>query len=291
VPKIIVMADLHIVPEGELSHSLETSERTREAIAFINNNHADADLLVIAGDLTDRGDAASYRRLKHLLAEIDLPYVMTLGNHDDRPTFLAEFGDVADPETGKMDRLHTIKDCGIIVLDSSEPGIPSGRLSAAQLDWLTGHLAEHADKPVVVVLHHNICPLHNQNDHIILEQRDAFIDVLCGHTDIRMVVSGHVHMTASGSYRGIPFSNFAGNHYSIEPTLQSLSGPLPAPVRRREGPGQIAVVLVDRNSAVVIKENFLDRHPVLAQELFPGKPRNLARTDAQAGLTGFPVDA
>ncbi|MEO4001800.1 hypothetical protein [Mesorhizobium sp. CAU 1732] len=44
--------------------------------------------------------------------------------------------------------------------------------------------------------------------------------------DVRTVVSGHVHMTASGTYRGIPFSNFAGNPYSIEPTLQSPSGNL-----------------------------------------------------------------
>jgi 3',5'-cyclic AMP phosphodiesterase CpdA len=283
------MADLHIVPETELSYSLEASARTQEAIGFINNNHADADLLVIAGDLADRGDAASYRRLKDLLAEIDLPYVITLGNHDDRPSFLAEFGDIVDPETGKMDRSVTLDGCGIVILDSSEPGVSSGRLSAVQLDWLSKRLAEHAATPVVVVLHHNICPLHNQNDRIILEERDAFIHVLRGHPDIRTVVSGHVHMTASGTYRGIPFSNFAGNHYSIEPTLQSLSGPVPAPVRRREGPGQIAVIIVDQDSAVVIKENFLDRHLVLAQELFPTKRRDSEQLLAQAKPTTVPA--
>ncbi|BCH25418.1 metallophosphoesterase [Mesorhizobium sp. L-8-3] len=274
MPKIIVMADLHIVPENELSHSLDTSERTRQAIDFINRNHADADLLVIAGDLADRGDAASYRRLRHLLAEIDLPYVLTLGNHDHRPTFLAEFGDVAEPETGKMDRSLVLDGCAVVVLDSSEPGVPGGRLSAAQLEWLGRRLAEHADRPVVIALHHNICPLHNQNDVIILEERDLFVDVLKSHRDVRAVVSGHVHMTSSGTYSGIPFSTFAGNHYTIEPTLQSLSGALPAPVPRREGPGQIAVVIVDERSAVVLKENFLDRHLVLAQELFPMRRRD-----------------
>lgn len=280
MPKIIVMADLHIVPEAELSHSLETSARTREAIAFINANHADADLLVIAGDLADRGDTASYSRLKDILKEIELPYVLTLGNHDDRPNFLTEFGNLADAETGKLDRSLTVGACGVVVLDSSEPGVGSGRLSGGQLEWLSKRLAEHASRPVVVVLHHNICPLHNQNDRIILEQRDAFIDVLREHPDVRAVVSGHVHMTASGTYRGVPFSNFAGNHYSIEPTLQTLSGPLPAPVRRREGPGQIAIIIVDQDSAVVIKENFLDRHLVMAQDLFPTQRREPLAKDA-----------
>lgn len=289
MPKIIVMADLHIVPETELSHSLDTNARTQAAIAFINKNHADADLLVIAGDLADHGDATSYRRIKDLFAEIDLPYVVTLGNHDNRPNFLAEFGDVADPETGKVDRAVVLNGCGVIILDSSEPGIGSGRLSATQLDWLSKRLAEYASMPVVVVLHHNICPLHNQNDRIILEQRDALVEVLREHSDIRTVVSGHVHMTASGSYRGIPFSTFAGNHYSIEPTLQSMSGPLPAPVLRREGPGQIAVVIVDQDSAVVLKENFLDRHLMLAQELFPGNRREPEQPSEQAKLTTVPA--
>lgn len=289
MPKIIVMADLHIVPEPELSHSLDTSARTREAIAFINNNHADADLLVIAGDLADRGDPNSYSRLKDLLAEIDLPYVMTLGNHDNRSNFLAEFGDLADPQTGKMDHSLTVDGCGIVILDSSEPGVGSGRLSPVQLDWLSNRLAEHASRSVVVMLHHNICPLHNQNDRIVLEHRDAFVDVLRGHQDIRAVVSGHVHMTASGTYRGIPFSTFAGNHYSIEPTLQSLSGTLPAPVRRREGPGQIAVIIVDQDSAVVLKENFLDRHLVLAHELFPNEARDPIRTNVRFEPTAVPA--
>lgn len=287
--KIIVMADLHIVPETDLSHSLDTNARTQEAIAFINKNHADADLLVIAGDLADHGDAASYRRLKDLFAEIDLPYVITLGNHDNRPNFLAEFGDVAEPETGKMDRAVALDGCGIVILDSSEPGIGSGRLNAAQLGWLSKRLAEYASMPVVVVMHHNICPLHNQNDIIILEQREALVEVLREHPDIRTVVSGHVHMTSSGTYRGIPFSTFAGNHYSIEPTLQSLSGPLPAPVQRREGPGQIAVVIVDQDAAVVLKENFLDRHLVLAQELFPSMRRAQEQLSTQAKRTSVPA--
>src|SRR5690606_30076166 len=208
-----------------------------------------------------------------------------LGNHDNRPNYLAEFGDVADPETDKLDRAIVIDGCGVIILDSYEPGISSGRLSSAQLDCLLKRLAEYAVMSLVVVLDNNICSLLNQNNKIILEQRDAFVEVLKEHRDIRTVVSGHVQMTASGTYRGIPFSTFAGNHYSIEPTLESLSGPLPAPVLRREGPGQIAVVIVDQDSAVVLKENFLDRHLVLAQELFPGKRREPEQKLEQARQT------
>ncbi len=289
MPKIIVMADLHIVPETELSHSLDTYARTRDAISFINKNHADADLLVIAGDVADNGDVASYRRFKELLPEISLPYVVTLGNHDSRPNYLAEFGDVTNPDSGKLDRAITLDGCGVIILDSSEPGVGAGRLNAAQLDWLSSRLAEYAAMPVVVVLHHNMCPLHNQNDRIILEQREAFVDVLRQHPDLRTVVSGHVHMSASGTYRGIPFSTFAGNHYSIEPTLLSLSGPLPAPVTRREGPGQIAVVVVDDVSAVVLNENFLDRHLPLAPELFPGKRQDKKQVLEQTGQTSVPA--
>ncbi|MEO0682565.1 MAG: hypothetical protein AAF192_19360, partial [Pseudomonadota bacterium] len=63
-------------------------------------------------------------------------------------------------------------------------------------------------------------------------------------------------------------------HYSIEPVLESRSGPVPGgPVPCREGPGELAVVLCDDGSTVVHMERFLDRHLVLAPDLFTWSPR------------------
>lgn len=266
--KFIVLSDLHIVPEGKLSHGLCTTDRFRQSISYVNNNHADADYIVIAGDLADHGEKAAYERFLETLADLKPKTYLTLGNHDDRATFLDVFPGSAD-ETGSVNHVIDSHDHRVIVLDSNDPNVGhAGLIDPAQLNWLGARLDEAKDRPVIIVLHHNFTKFHVQTDFIILRDNEAFAEVVSSHPDIRQVISGHVHMTTSGSYRGIPFCTLAGGHYSIEPTLESLSGPIPNRVPRREGPGQLAVVLADADSTVVHMENFLDRHLVMPRDLF-----------------------
>lgn len=274
--KFVVLADIHLVPESQLSHGLDTFGRLEQAVAYVNDNHADAEFVVFAGDLADHGEAAAYARFKTSIAPLTPKTILTLGNHDHRPTFLETFPSTENPETGCLDHVIDAEGYRIIVVDSSDPELRgSGRLTQPQLDWLSARLAEVPDTPVVIVLHHNITAFNVQTDFIILEDSAALVRVLGEHTDVRQVISGHVHMTTSGVYKGIPFCTFAGAHYSIEPTATDRSGPVPteraryvSPVPRREGPGQLAVVLCAPDSVVVHMENFLDRHLVLAPDLF-----------------------
>ncbi|MEM6461230.1 MAG: metallophosphoesterase [Pseudomonadota bacterium] len=268
--KFIVLADLHIVPQGKFSHGIDSLARLNDAVAFVNENHSDAAFVVCAGDLADHGEPAAYMRFREAIEQLVPPVHLTLGNHDNRPAFLEIFGTDMVAETGCLDHVIDTGGYRIIVLDTSEPELSgAGRLAPVQIDWLKSRLAEAEDMPVVIVLHHNIVPFHVQTDFIILQENEAFADAVLSHRDVRQVISGHVHMTTSGTYRGVPFCTFAGAHYSIEPTLESRSGQVPNnSVRRREGPGQLALVLCDRHSVVVHMENFLDRHPVLSKDLF-----------------------
>lgn len=268
--KFIVLADLHIVPDGALSHGLDTLERLNQAVAFVNERHGDADFVVLAGDLADQGEADAYHRLQAAIGDLTPRAYLTLGNHDHRPTFLEIFGaDLAD-ETGNVNHVIDQNGVRVIVLDSSDPSERgAGVLEDVQLAWLQDRLDEAHDRPVIIVLHHNIAPFHVQTDFIILKDHAAFAEVVRSHPNVQQVVSGHVHMTTSGMIDGVPFCTLAGAHYSIEPVLESRSGPIPGgPVPRREGPGQLAVVLCDGASTVVHMENFIDRHLVLAPDLF-----------------------
>ncbi|MEO0391101.1 MAG: metallophosphoesterase [Pseudomonadota bacterium] len=274
--KFVVLADIHLVPEGKLSHGLDTYDRLQQAVAYVNEAHSDADFVIFAGDLADHGEAEAYARFETAIAPLVPQTYLTLGNHDHRPTFLERWTGMANAETGCLD--HCVDQGGhrTIVLDSSDPELRgAGRLTAKQLDWLRARLDEAPDTPVVIVLHHNIAPFSVQTDFIILEDNTAFAEAVLSHKDVRQVISGHVHMTTAGNYRGVPFCTFAGAHYNIEPMSTARSGPVPglparyvSPVPRREGPGQLAVVLCDADGVVVHMENFLDRHLVLAPDLF-----------------------
>jgi 3',5'-cyclic-AMP phosphodiesterase len=268
VLKFIVMSDLHIVPAGRLSNGIDTAGRLRRAIAHINAHHADAAFCAIAGDLVDDGDAPSYRRVAAIVADAVPPVRFTLGNHDHRHTFLDVFGTRHAASTGYLDAAIDAGGYRVILLDSLAPGTDAGHIDPVQIVWLEDRLAEVSRQPVIVVLHHAICPLGVPMDFIRLQDPEPLVAALARHGDVRQVITGHVHMPTAGTFHGIPFTTIAGNHYTMG---AKLTGPLDT-VPRYEGPGQIAVVLAGPDGVVVHHENFFDRHAREPVELHGGKP-------------------
>lgn len=250
--KFVVMSDLHVMPEGELSMTLDTGARLEQAVDAVIARYGDADFCVLAGDLADLGQAAAYERLKAILARLPIPVHITLGNHDDRPSFLTVFGDSFIAETGKIDKVIDLKGYRIIVLDSSEPGRVDGVLEAAQIAWLRARLAEAMDRPVIVILHHNANALHIESDDIRILEPSAFIAALKTHPDIRQVIAGHVHLTSTATFRGLPFTTLSGSHYSCTVDQPHI------PMRRLTGPGQMAFVIGDAESTTVLFDDFID---------------------------------
>ena len=253
--KFVVMSDLHVMPKGELSMTLDTGARLEQAVDAVIERHADADFCILAGDLADLGQPKAYENLKAIIARLPIPVHITLGNHDNRAAFLDIFGaDFADAVTGKVDKVIDIKGYRIIVLDSSEPGRVDGVLEQGQIDWLVARLAEVPDRPVIVVLHHNANALHIRSDDIRLLEPDAFIAALKTHKDIRQVIAGHVHITSTATWHGLPFTTLAGGHYSVSFNVDQPT----APIRRIDGPGQMAIVIGTPDRTTVLFDDFID---------------------------------
>lgn len=260
--KFVVMSDLHLMPAGELSMTLDTGARLEQAIETVISRYGDADFCILAGDLADLGQAEAYERLKTLIARLPIPVHITLGNHDDRPTFLQVFGPDLAGETGKVDKVIDLKGYRVIVLDSSEPGRVDGVLEPVQIEWLRARLAEALDRPVIVVLHHNANALHIHSDTIRMLEPDAFIAALKTHPDIRQVIAGHVHLTSTASWHGLPFTTLAGGHYSVGFAVDQPTADVP----RLTGPGQMAIVVGMPDRTTVLFEDFIHGHGEIAFE-------------------------
>ncbi len=257
--KFVVMSDLHLVGHGAVSMTLDTAARLEQAVDCINDRYADADFCIIAGDLTDEAEMAAYERLKAIARGIAIPTCITLGNHDDRATFLAVLGQEWADETGKVNHVIDAKGYRVIVLDRSEPGLVDGVLTPARMDWLRVRLAEAADRPVIVVLHHNANALHIEADSLKLLDDAPFIAALKTHRDVRQVIAGHVHLTPTALYHGIPITTLAGGHYSV-----SFNADQPRmPFKSLTGPGQMVVVPGTAHSTTVLFEDFIDGNAVI----------------------------
>ncbi|MDC9826184.1 hypothetical protein PRN20_20815 [Devosia sp. ZB163] len=117
---------------------------------------------------------------------------------------------------------------------------------------------------MIVILHHNANALHIGSDDIRMLEPDAFIATLKTHPDVRQVIAGHVHLTSTATWRGLPFTTLAGGHYSVSFNVDQPS----APIRRLRGPGQMAVVVGTEERTTVLFDDFIDGNGeiVLAQQ-------------------------
>jgi len=161
----------------------------------------------------------------------------------------------AHESTGCLDFGLDLDETRILVLDTSEPGLTAGRLSDAQLEWFKAELAAARGRPILVALHHAITALGVPTDFINLEEPERFIEAARAG-GVRMVISGHVHMSTAGVVGGVPFTTIAGCHYNIFP---QMGGDI-ATVPRFDGPGQLGNVLLGKDGIVVHHETFFDRH-------------------------------
>ena len=262
--KFVVLSDLHLGPPGSAVNGLDPAARLAAAVQAINRDHANADFVAVAGDLADLGEVAAYEVLRETLAPLTLPCHITLGNHDAPEVFLSVFGaDLFDPQA----RVSKVIDQGgyrVILLDTTTPGTHGGALCEGRRDWLAARLDEAAKRPVIVVMHHHANVLSLPVDAIPLADGAGFARLLKRHPDVRMVISGHVHLTTSGVWHGIPMTTLAGSHYSVNAHLPGMAGDQ----RRLEGPAQLAVVLADAQGVTVHFQDYLPRHVELASGLF-----------------------
>ena len=90
--KLIHISDIHINPEPILG--IDPVANFRACLDHVAEFHADADRIVISGDLTHHGRRESYEQLRDMLAESplqgDAAPRLLIGNHDDRAVLLGD---------------------------------------------------------------------------------------------------------------------------------------------------------------------------------------------------------
>ncbi|TPK85242.1 MULTISPECIES: phosphodiesterase [unclassified Mesorhizobium] len=241
--KIIQLSDPHLMAPGGLLYGSDPLARLDACLADIGENHADADLVVISGDLTNDGERAAYAALRERLAQFSPACRLMLGNHDDRAVFLEMFPHAA--EQGFVQSVFDGSEGRLILLDTLDSGQVEGRLCAARLGWLDERLQEAHDRPVFLFMHHPPFRIHMPVlDAVKLADADTFHDLLARHGNVRHIFAGHVHRLIAGSWRGIPVSTLRStNHQTALDFSDSWS-------LGHESPAY-AVIFIDADGVIV----------------------------------------
>ncbi len=205
-PKVIVLSDLHMVAPGERIIGLDPHARLTACLDRVLADHPDAHCMVLTGDLTHHGTAAEYRRLRTVLAEIPMPVLPMIGNHDRREIFHAHFPEAPATAAGFVQAIRDLPGHRLITLDTVDgPLTDAGAFCADRLRWLAAALAAADGRQPVVFAHHPPMMLGIPGmDAIRLQDGAPLLDLLRDHG--AHLICGHVHRTISGTARGVPFT-------------------------------------------------------------------------------------
>jgi predicted phosphodiesterase len=157
-----------------------------------------AQLLLVKGDLTNRGRQSEWDELDNVLRPLTMPVELTLGNHDvvyapgrvDARVALARQGRrVPDP-------VHHLDVPGlrIIMTDTTRNGLHGGRVH--HLREPVAELAAAAEGPVFVVMHHYLMRLPFPTfwpPGITSLEALPFARALAAANPATMLTSGHTH--------------------------------------------------------------------------------------------------
>jgi len=122
-----------------------------------------------------------------------IPIHLALGNHDNRDRFwesLEEEKAAKRPVEDRQVALLRTPRANWFVLDSLEATLSTpGLLGQEQLDWLAKSLDANADKPALVLIHHN----PGLTGNLGLKDTVALFDIIRPRKQVKAYIFGHTH--------------------------------------------------------------------------------------------------
>ncbi|HEY5072276.1 MAG TPA: metallophosphoesterase [Caulobacteraceae bacterium] len=199
---IAQITDIHLGFERDNAQELNRRrlDSTIEALLAVEPT---PDLLILSGDLADRGEALSYRQVRDALAVLPFPIAACVGNHDSRSNFCAAF-----PDTPLFDGFvqYVLDDwpLRIVTIDTLEEGRHDGAFCERRARWLDERLGEAPGMPVLLVLHHP--PVPTGINWMTSQSQEPWAVRLSGvvsrHNQVIAAVCGHLHRPMIAPWAG-----------------------------------------------------------------------------------------
>ncbi len=218
--RILHLSDPHVSAEGPDADGVD-GVAALERMLLDARHVPNLDAVVVSGDIADDGSAAGCiavrDRVGTFAAQRGIPHIYSTGNHDRRPGFMQalgsghigpggdDVGELMDPHDDTRAAVSMVGALRVVTLDSLIPGRTEGAISDDQLRWLARILATPAGDGTVLVLHHPPLRLPSVPyvAHVVLQNIEALAAVVAG-TDVRAILTGHLHLQLAGSLAGIP---------------------------------------------------------------------------------------
>lgn len=202
--KWVFLSDVHIAADSALVvRETNMTDNLRKAIEEVLALPYQPAAVMVDGDCAYlTGEAGDYTTLTGLLEPLRRsgnPVHLTLGNHDHRERIRQAVAEARDDQAPVPDRHVGIvrgAKANWFLVDSLETvNKTPGLLGEAQIAWLASALDAAADKPAIVVGHHNL-KAGTGEAKTELKDTDSLLAVLGPRKHVKAYVYGHTHTWA-----------------------------------------------------------------------------------------------
>lgn len=223
---IAQISDTHIKAQGELAYErVDTKKALILCIEHINNLIPRPDITIISGDLTDSGTIEETLIFKDLIQNLEIPYYIIPGNHDNQEVIREVFTDVSYFED--KHHLHFFLDLPlkIIALDSTCKNKSYGTLCEDRLTWLEKKLQRCENQKSIIFMHHppiNVGITHMDKQNLRLGSKELG-DLLLKYPNVISVACGHMHRASYTLWNNTLISTAPSSSHQVVLDLQKES--------------------------------------------------------------------
>lgn len=220
-----LISDPHIAADrAKAARGIKPAEQFSRVVAEILDWKKRPAGVLFNGDIAYNSgfpeDYATFTALSAPLSEAGLPLWLGLGNHDHRERIWQSLRDhkrIADGLPDRQVAVVSAARANWFMLDSlDKTNVTPGVLGAAQLGWLATELDKRADKPALVMVHHN--PNVGEAKGGLTETAEL-LAVLRPRRQVKAFFFGHSHRwSVTRDESGLHMINLPTTAYIFQPT-------------------------------------------------------------------------
>ncbi len=189
--KFIQITDTHLLDDtnGEF-RGINTKNSLQSVLSACTSTYPDISFILVTGDISQTGNAASYSIFRSIIQEIKVPIYCVPGNHDS-PQLLQKC--VSNSPTHSINMIN-FGETTLVLINSCVDNEHHGFISEYNLNQLEKILNSKSKQTFIIAIHHPPIKVNSKwLDKLSLHNQDEFMKLLKQHEKNVLVMFGHIH--------------------------------------------------------------------------------------------------